>query len=80
MNLAIEKNARSGNDVYVLENVLLGISKNQILSQEINLRAIYQEKICILGPNGCGKTTLLKCLIGEREVLDGKLKIGPAWK
>ncbi|MDD2331655.1 MAG: ABC-F family ATP-binding cassette domain-containing protein [Candidatus Cloacimonetes bacterium] len=76
MNLAIEKNARSGNDVYVLENVLLGISKNQILSQEINLRAIYQEKICILGPNGCGKTTLLKCLIGEREVLDGKLKIG----
>lgn len=76
MNLNIEKSKRSGNDVFVLENACLGISEEAILAENISIRADYQAKICILGPNGCGKTTLLKCLLGERSIISGKLKIG----
>jgi ATP-binding cassette subfamily F protein uup len=34
------------------------------------------DKIGILGPNGCGKTTLLKLLLGELPPQKGQLKIG----
>lgn len=36
--------------------------KGRLLSQNINLQVRGIEKICIVGPNGCGKTTLLKII------------------
>ena len=30
----------------------------------------------IVGPNGCGKTTLLNILLGEHEIMGGSLKTG----
>ena len=33
------------------------------------------EVLCILGPNGCGKTTLLKCLVGLLKVEGGRISL-----
>lgn len=38
---------------------------NKILSQNIHLVVRGSEKICIIGKNGCGKTTLLKKIVSE---------------
>jgi len=75
-NLSIQKRDRSGNDVFVLADLCLAIDESKILAEDISIRAGYQDKICILGPNGCGKTTLLKTLLNEHPVLSGYLKIG----
>ncbi len=75
INLRINSSGRSGNDVYVLEEARLGVAGN-LLAEEVNLFAHYQDRICVVGPNGCGKTTLLKTLLGELPILDGNLKIG----
>ncbi len=75
INLSINPNGRSGNDVFVLEEALLGIG-NMVLAEDINLMAHYRDRICIIGPNGCGKTTLIKTMLGDYPILDGNLKIG----
>ncbi|NLB88296.1 MAG: ABC-F type ribosomal protection protein [Syntrophomonadaceae bacterium] len=38
------------------------------------------EKIGILGPNGCGKTTLVKIILGEENLDNGELFISPSAK
>jgi len=76
IHLSINSSGRSGNDVYTLQDVEFGIPAGISLARDINLRAHYQNRICIIGPNGCGKTTLLKILMGEHDIISGHLKIG----
>lgn len=40
---------------------------------DFNLKVISGDKLGIVGPNGCGKSTLVKILIGEQEQDSGKL-------
>ena len=40
-----------------------------------NLRIYEGEKVAICGPNGCGKTTLLRIIAGELEPDEGKVKV-----
>jgi ATP-binding cassette subfamily F protein 3 len=42
------------------------------------MHVYYQDKIAILGKNGCGKTTLLRALIGEQKLLNGSIQLGAA--
>lgn len=74
-NLKFKDSGRTGNDVFVFENAELGFP-SLVLAKDINIRAQYQERIAIIGRNGCGKTTLIKVLMQEQELLQGKCKIG----
>ena len=76
IKLSIEANKRSGNDIYILENVSYGISPDKELARDINLTVNYKDRICILGPNGCGKTSLLKVLLQDSDIFSGTLKVG----
>ena len=51
----------------------------RMLFDNVELRVGGGERIAILGDNGTGKTTFLKCLLGEEDV-KGKLKFGPTVK
>jgi len=76
IKLNIQTAGRSGNDVYTLKDVTFGIPEGPLLAKNVNLQVHYRDKVCIIGPNGCGKTTLLKILLEEREIFSGSLKIG----
>jgi ATP-binding cassette subfamily F protein 3 len=76
VHLNIQSSSRSGNDVYTLEELEFGIPGGSVLARNVNLKAHYKDRICIIGPNGCGKTTLLRILMGERDITSGNLKIG----
>jgi len=78
--LRLDSTSRSGNDVFILKDATIGINPHHILAREITIDAFWQDRIALIGPNGCGKTTLLKILLAESDVLAGKIKRGASLK
>lgn len=58
----------------ILENISFAYSSKPLL-ENINLQVGEGERACLIGPNGCGKTTLLR--IASQDLLpeQGKVKI-----
>ncbi|MBR5229685.1 MAG: ABC-F family ATP-binding cassette domain-containing protein [Firmicutes bacterium] len=79
MKIHFRQNFQSGNDVIFAEGLAKdfgwGSSKKELF-RNVNLDIKRGERICIVGPNGVGKTTLLRTLLGELNPTDGRLKIG----
>jgi len=65
-------NERSGKDVIVINDFDLKINE-KVLIENINLKIVYKDKVCIMGANGCGKSTLIKKIL---ENNDSHIKIG----
>ena len=67
-----EFNERSGKDVIVINNYDLMINDIKLINN-INIKIKYKDKVCIMGPNGCGKSTLIKRIL---EGNDPNIRIG----
>ena len=62
--------ARAGDNVLAAADLAVGYGQ-KALAREINFLLRRGERLGIIGPNGTGKTTFLKTLIGDLEPLDG---------
>ncbi|EOS7999636.1 ABC-F family ATP-binding cassette domain-containing protein [Enterococcus hirae] len=65
----------SGNVVLQIEDAAIGYH-NEVLSEPINLDIRRQEAIALVGPNGIGKSTLLKSIIHQLPFIRGKEHLG----
>jgi ATP-binding cassette subfamily F protein 3 len=75
MKLAFEDTPESGKDVLVLEDVSIGYI-GVPLARGINQVLRAGERVALVGPNGCGKTTLLRVVAGELALLAGEARLG----
>ncbi len=75
MGLAFQKTERSGQDVLIATGVHKAYG-GKILFADAGFLLRYGERKALLGPNGCGKSTLIRMLLGETEPDAGTLKIG----
>ncbi len=66
---------QSGNDVLELENVSLSFGGEPIF-KDVAMDIKRGERIFILGPNGCGKTSLLKTILGKYKAQSGRISFG----
>jgi len=66
---------KSGNDVLRAENLAMAYP-NTPLFKNVNFDIYKEERIGLIGPNGIGKTTLFKILLGQVEPLEGTFKLG----
>ncbi len=65
----------SGDVAFRTKNLEKSFGGRQLFS-DVNLSVEGGERIALLGDNGTGKTTFIKCLLGE-EPCEGKIQFGP---
>lgn len=58
-----------------IENVDFSYSKDKELIKNLNLNVDVGQKIAIVGPTGCGKTTLINLLMRFYDVNNGKISV-----
>lgn len=66
---------QSGNDVLSVDDLAIGYGQN-VLSEKIDMRVYRGERIAIVGPNGVGKSTLLKSIVKRDTPLAGSIRYG----
>jgi len=75
VELIIPEPEKLGNKVLELKSVAMQLGGN-LLFEHFNYAFKSGEKIGVIGPNGVGKTTLLKILLGELSPTHGKIEVG----
>lgn len=74
IKFALSTQVRGGNNVLTIHKLEVGYDRTLICFSDLLLRR--GERAALLGPNGCGKTTFLKTVLGEIPPLAGAAKIG----
>lgn len=59
-----------------LENVCFSYNEERTILRDINFSVEPGEVFCIVGPNGCGKSTLIDCVLGINKPQSGKILLG----
>lgn len=65
----------SGNLVLTVEEAAVGY-EGLVLSKPISIEQRKLDAIAVVGPNGIGKTTLLKSIIGQLPLIEGQIRFG----
>ena len=66
---------QSGNDVLKVEDMSVGYAGKPV-SHDVNLRVFREDRIALVGPNGVGKSTLLKTVIKDIPPITGTIHYG----
>ena len=78
MKLDFGAPAHQSKDVLITENLSVGY--DQALLSNVNLTIRAGQRIALTGPNGTGKTTLIRTIAGKLPPLGGSLKLGQTVK
>ena len=73
--LQLDTSSRSGKIVFEMEDVSYEIAGKTLL-KDFSTTILRGDKIAFVGPNGCGKTTFIKLLLGEIQPTLGKIRCG----
>ncbi|QCT20776.1 ABC transporter ATP-binding protein [Jejubacter calystegiae] len=73
--MQVEEAVRSGKIVFELEDVNYAIDGRPLV-KVFTTQVQRGDKIALVGPNGCGKTTLLKLMLGDLKADSGRVHIG----
>ncbi len=69
------KAQKTGQLIFQSEGLRLGYGGRELLSVP-GFTVSAQDRVAVVGPNGSGKTSLLKVLLGELRPIEGRVKLG----
>jgi ATP-binding cassette subfamily F protein uup len=75
VKLVTQKSEKSGKIVINAETVKFQFQDKTIVNN-FTFKMLRGEKIGIIGPNGCGKSTLIKLLLGKLAPQEGEIQLG----
>ena len=79
LKIRFDEKLKSGQDVLQAEDLAMSFTGPEgvkHLFSGVNIDIKKGDRICMVGPNGVGKTTLLKIILGELDPDSGWLKLG----
>jgi ATP-binding cassette subfamily F protein 3 len=76
MHFSLHAQELTANEVVVCRNLQKAFGTKTLFSN-LNLLIQNGERVCLLGENGCGKTTLMRILMGLEAADGGFYKLGP---
>jgi len=74
-NMQVGEASRSGKIVFELENVDYAVD-GKVLVKDFSTQVQRGDKIALIGPNGCGKTTLLRLMLQQLKADHGRVHSG----
>ena len=74
-HMTFHSDKTSGNVVLTVEEAAVGYD-DQVLSEPINLVIRKMNAVAIVGPNGIGKSTLIKSIVGQIPFIKGEARVG----
>jgi len=74
-SINLNQGGKSGKIVIEADNLHISFD-DRVVIEDFSCTILRGDKIGIIGPNGCGKSTLIKILTGENTAQSGKIKIG----
>ena len=75
-NLQISVGQKSGQLIVELEGISFGYEDSKNIVDDFSATIMRGDKVGIIGPNGVGKSTLLKILLGQLNPKTGKVRLG----
>jgi len=75
VGFALDAGERSGKLVAELEHVSYGYDDRPLI-RDLSTRIMRGDKLGLIGPNGCGKTTLIRLILGELAQDQGRVRQG----
>ena len=75
MHFRLTPRIQSGNDVLSVDSLSMAFDSNKLFSN-VTFEIKRGEKVAIIGPNGIGKSTLFKIILGELAPKSGKTTLG----
>jgi ATP-binding cassette subfamily F protein 3 len=76
----IEFGSAKGRSLVRAEDLVVGYSEKQALTGDLSFEISAGDRVVVLGPNGSGKTALLRTVLGEIPALGGDLRLAPSAK
>jgi len=71
--------SRTGQDVLMVEDFNLNLSGNQLF-KNATLQIYIKEKVCLMGDNGCGKSSFVFAVMNKIIDFTGKIHLNPSVK
>lgn len=66
----------SGNEVLRVNDLTLGYDPLTVLADPVNIEVDKQHAVALVGPNGVGKSTLIKTILKQIPIISGDIKLG----
>lgn len=80
LNMELHMNPLAARQLLALEEVSFSYTGDKLLLRDLRITLERGDRLAVRGPNGTGKTTLLKLMIGELEPSQGKVTRHPQLK